>query len=172
MNTITPTVDGYVAWHAGLASRDFGGSILRLSGPQAAARGRCSGQPDLGARHEAHAMGLKVLPWTVNDPADMARLIDMGVDGIITDYPDRLRRVMEEGAGTAVATGLPNQVMPADVAARRRSRGMPSPAAPRAAPPGRRRGRGCTSRRRSPRTMRISGRGCTRSRRPRRSPRP
>jgi glycerophosphoryl diester phosphodiesterase len=43
---------------------------------------------------EAHALGLKVLPWTVNDPADMAKLIDMKVDGIITDYPDRLRRVM------------------------------------------------------------------------------
>ena len=45
---------------------------------------------------ESHALGLKVLPWTVNDPAEMARLIDAGVDGIITDYPDRLRRVMAE----------------------------------------------------------------------------
>ena len=34
--------------------------------------------------------------WTVNDPADMASLIELGVDGIITDYPDRLRRVMSE----------------------------------------------------------------------------
>ncbi len=45
---------------------------------------------------ESHALGLKVLPWTVNDPAEMARLIDAGVDGVITDYPDRLRRVMAE----------------------------------------------------------------------------
>ncbi len=44
---------------------------------------------------EAHALGLKVLPWTVNQPEDMARLIDMQVDGIITDYPDRLRTVMQ-----------------------------------------------------------------------------
>lgn len=43
---------------------------------------------------EAHGLGLAVLPWTVNDPPDMARLIDWGVDGIITDYPDRLREVM------------------------------------------------------------------------------
>ena len=43
---------------------------------------------------EAHAMGIKVLPWTVNDPADMRRLIEMQVDEIITDYPDRLRRAM------------------------------------------------------------------------------
>ena len=42
----------------------------------------------------SHKIGIEVLPWTVNDPTDMARLIDMGVDGIITDYPDRLRAVM------------------------------------------------------------------------------
>ena len=43
---------------------------------------------------EAKGLGLQVLPWTVNEPADMERLIDWGVDGIITDYPDRLRDVM------------------------------------------------------------------------------
>jgi glycerophosphoryl diester phosphodiesterase len=37
---------------------------------------------------------LRILPWTVNDPGDMARLIDLGVDGLITDYPDRLRQVL------------------------------------------------------------------------------
>jgi glycerophosphoryl diester phosphodiesterase len=40
---------------------------------------------------EAHAAGLSVMPWTVNEPADMARLIGWGVDAICTDYPDRLR---------------------------------------------------------------------------------
>jgi glycerophosphoryl diester phosphodiesterase len=44
----------------------------------------------------AHELGLRVIVWTVNDPADMARLIDMGVDGIISDYPDRVRVVMAE----------------------------------------------------------------------------
>ena len=43
---------------------------------------------------EARALGLAVLPWTVNEPADMEMLIDAGVDGLITDYPDRLRRVL------------------------------------------------------------------------------
>ena len=42
----------------------------------------------------AHALGLKVIPWTVNEPAEMARLIDMKIDGLITDYPDRLRGVL------------------------------------------------------------------------------
>lgn len=49
---------------------------------------------------QAQALGLRVVVWTVNDPADMASLIDFGVDGIITDYPDRARQVM-------AAKGLP-----------------------------------------------------------------
>ena len=43
---------------------------------------------------EVRDLGLKVIPWTVNEPADMDRLLAMGVDGIITDYPDRLRQAM------------------------------------------------------------------------------
>lgn len=42
----------------------------------------------------AHARGIKVIPWTVDDEATMEYLIELGVDGIITNYPDRLRRVM------------------------------------------------------------------------------
>lgn len=41
-------------------------------------------------------IGLKVVVWTVNDPADMSDLIRRGVDGIITDYPDVLRGVLAE----------------------------------------------------------------------------
>src|SRR5262249_19593588 len=43
---------------------------------------------------EAQGLRLKVIPWTVNERPDMQRLIQMGVDGIITDYPNRLRAVM------------------------------------------------------------------------------
>ncbi|MFN2225086.1 MAG: glycerophosphodiester phosphodiesterase [Anaerolineae bacterium] len=42
----------------------------------------------------AHRRGLEVHAWTINDEADMRRLIDLGVDGIITDYPDRLLEVL------------------------------------------------------------------------------
>ncbi|MDX1514988.1 MAG: glycerophosphodiester phosphodiesterase, partial [Gammaproteobacteria bacterium] len=44
---------------------------------------------------EAHHLGLKVIVWTVNAPEDMASLISLGVDGIITDYPDRLRALLQ-----------------------------------------------------------------------------
>ena len=38
----------------------------------------------------AHKWGMKVTVWTVNEPRDIARMIDMGVDGIASDYPDRV----------------------------------------------------------------------------------
>ena len=50
--------------------------------------------PELVAR--AHELGLKVIPWTVDDVANMNYLIDAGVDGIITNYPDVLRRVLAD----------------------------------------------------------------------------
>lgn len=39
---------------------------------------------------ESHERDLRVYPWTVNDPGDIARMKELGVDGIITDYPDRI----------------------------------------------------------------------------------
>jgi len=44
---------------------------------------------------EARALGLRVVPWTVNDPGDMARLMRWGVHGICTDRPDLARMVVE-----------------------------------------------------------------------------
>ena len=42
---------------------------------------------------EAHGLGMRVIPWTVNEVARMQELRGLGVDGIITDYPDRIPRV-------------------------------------------------------------------------------
>ncbi len=39
---------------------------------------------------QAHAQGLEVIVWTVNTPQDIARMRELGVDGIISDYPDRV----------------------------------------------------------------------------------
>jgi glycerophosphoryl diester phosphodiesterase len=43
---------------------------------------------------QLHAAGIRVVPWTVNDAADLARLLDWGVDGVTTDYPDRFASVL------------------------------------------------------------------------------
>ncbi|MEO8359896.1 MAG: glycerophosphodiester phosphodiesterase [Vicinamibacteria bacterium] len=56
---------------------------------------------------EAHRLGLVVLPWTINEPADLDRIIGWGVDGIITDRPDRLRDALRK-AGRP----LPNPTRP------------------------------------------------------------
>lgn len=96
-DTVTSPDGGPSPWHAGFALRDHGGSL-----PATVKAAGCGVWSmfwrNLTARElaEAHALGLKVLPWTVNDRSEMRRLIDLGVDGIITDYPDRLRSVMAE----------------------------------------------------------------------------
>ncbi|KZM71678.1 glycerophosphodiester phosphodiesterase family protein [Nocardia terpenica] len=45
---------------------------------------------------KAHNLGLKIIPWSINDKPAIAAQIDTGVDGIITDYPNRMREVMQE----------------------------------------------------------------------------
>ena len=81
----------------GLDVDDFGGSI-----PKAVkAIGASVWSPNYGdfaqaQVEEAHALGLKVIPWTINETADMEKFIDMGVDGIISDRPDRLREVLRK----------------------------------------------------------------------------
>lgn len=47
---------------------------------------------------DAHAHDLKVVAWTANAPGEMRKLISAGVDGIITDYPDRLVEVLRISA--------------------------------------------------------------------------
>lgn len=82
-------------WTAGLRLADFEDAPAMV----AAAGGRIWSPhfSDLDQRllQRAREFDLRVVPWTVNELQDMARLIDWGVDGIITDYPDRLRTVME-----------------------------------------------------------------------------
>lgn len=48
---------------------------------------------------EARDLGLKVGAWTVNEARDLERLADLGVDGLCTDYPDRLAGVLKAMGG-------------------------------------------------------------------------
>ena len=41
-----------------------------------------------------HQKKIKVIPWTVNEKKDMKKMIEMGVDGIITDYPNYIEGVI------------------------------------------------------------------------------
>jgi len=45
---------------------------------------------DAGLVREAHRLGLAVYPWTVNEAAGIERVKGLGVDGVISDYPDRV----------------------------------------------------------------------------------
>jgi glycerophosphoryl diester phosphodiesterase len=82
-------------WWDGPHPADFGGSVARA----VAAEGGPTWGPDHAdlteeALAEAHGLGLRVVPWTVNRPEDMHRLIRWGVDGLITDRPDLARSVL------------------------------------------------------------------------------
>ncbi|NYI07338.1 glycerophosphodiester phosphodiesterase family protein [Allostreptomyces psammosilenae] len=102
---------GASPWLGGIDIDDFGGDPLRaVDSFGAAAFSPVHGFPQNGTItdpayrpyvtramvEQAHALGLEVVPWTVNDTATMEYLIDLGVDGIITDYPDRLREVLAD----------------------------------------------------------------------------
>ena len=81
---------GSSPWTAGLDIEAFDGSVPRM----VKAAGCAVWSPyyrDLteGTLAEAHALGLRVVVWTVNEADDMLALARLGVDGIITDYPDR-----------------------------------------------------------------------------------
>ena len=84
-------------WTAGIDPKDFGRSLPRMI--------RAAGGRLWGAKHSqitkkqiraSHQAGMKVYAWTVDSPSDMTYLISAGVDGIITNRPDRLRAVLQD----------------------------------------------------------------------------
>jgi glycerophosphoryl diester phosphodiesterase len=95
-DTIQAGRRGPSPWLGGLDVDDFGGSVPKVV-HASGARVWSPHYRDIDARlvAEAHALGLVVVPWTVNEPAEMRRVLDLGVDGIISDRPDRLRSELE-----------------------------------------------------------------------------
>jgi hypothetical protein len=53
---------------------------------------------DLRYRHE-HCLDIRLIAWTINDPLEMTQLLELGVDGILTDYPYKLARRVRNLAG-------------------------------------------------------------------------
>jgi glycerophosphoryl diester phosphodiesterase len=99
---------GKSPWLGGIDIDDFGGDLVKA----AKSFGASAISPVLGFPQDgkitdptfrpyvtadmvrsAHQSGMKVIPWTVDDPATMQWLMGLGVDGLISDYPDRVRAV-------------------------------------------------------------------------------
>ena len=49
-----------------------------------------------------HEANMEIIPWTINEVAEMERLLNLKVDGIISDYPDRLIKVVKEKDGISI----------------------------------------------------------------------
>ncbi len=91
-------------WWDGPSPADFGRSVPRTVAAE--------GGPIWAAEHhelsrariqEAHELGLRVLAWTVNEPARICALMDWRIDGVITDRPDLAMAVITERGPTAPA---------------------------------------------------------------------
>ena len=102
---------GASPWLGGIDADDFGGDLIEAAsflGFDAVSP--VHGTPQNGTVTDpgyvpyvtadmvdrAHEKGMQVIPWTIDDKPTMRALMDIGVDGLITDYPDRLRDVLAE----------------------------------------------------------------------------
>ncbi len=86
------TADG--RWTAGLRRADHASVPAMVKAAGGAVWSPNFADVDAASLAQARALGLKVIPWTVNDTAQIEALIVLGVDGLISDRPDRVRDAM------------------------------------------------------------------------------
>lgn len=81
-------------WTAGFALRDHGSVPKMIKAAGGKVWSSFHGDLDAAQVKEAQALGLQVLAWTVNEPQQIEAMLDLGVDGIVSDRPDRVRAAM------------------------------------------------------------------------------
>ena len=87
-------------WTAGMTFAEHGSVPRMVKAAGGQVWSPYHGDLNASRLQEAHALGLRVVVWTVNDPQDIEAMLELGVDGIISDRPDRVRAAL-------LAHGLP-----------------------------------------------------------------
>jgi glycerophosphoryl diester phosphodiesterase len=93
-------------WTAGLRFADYGSVPKMVKAAGGAVWSPYFGDLDAAKLAEAHALGLRVIPWTASTRAQIDAVIALGVDGLITDRPDLARDAMQH-AGIALPAATP-----------------------------------------------------------------
>jgi glycerophosphoryl diester phosphodiesterase len=94
-NRASATDCGESAWTAGFQLKEHGSTAKMVKAAGGDIWSPFHGDLDAEQLAEAKALGLRVIPWTVNDSAQIAKVLDLGPDGIISDRPDRVRAEMQ-----------------------------------------------------------------------------
>jgi len=95
MDSIQADKDGS-PWTAGVKFRDHGSVPRMVKAAGGAVWSPYYAEITREQVKEAQSLGLRVVVWTMNEPADMRRMIEWGVDGVISDRPDLLRKTAGE----------------------------------------------------------------------------
>jgi glycerophosphoryl diester phosphodiesterase len=103
------SIDAAGTWTAGIRHATFGSLPKMVQAAGGKIWSPYFGDVDAANLAEARALGIAVVVWTVNAPADIARMMDLGVEGIISDRPDLVRTEMQK---RGMALPAPTPVSP------------------------------------------------------------